>query len=41
MVFAPYWKGEKIDEAEDRKEAEHLRNEYTLAFHGPVSIEEE
>ena len=37
-TFKLYWKGEQIDEAEDRSEAEYLKKEYNLAFKGGVSI---
>ena len=37
-TFKLFWKGEEIDTAETRKEAEYLRGEYNLAFGGGVTI---
>lgn len=38
MVYNLFWKGENIDEADTKKEAEFLRGEYNLAYGGGVSI---
>jgi len=40
MGYRLFWKGEEIDTADTREEAEYLRGEYNLAYNGGVSIRE-
>ena len=40
MGYKLIWKGEVIDEAEDLKTAQYLRNEYNLAHNGGVTIKQ-
>lgn len=37
-MYKLYWKGECIDTADTREEAEYLQGEYNLAYGGGVSI---
>ena len=38
MTYVLKWKGEEIDTANDKQEAEYLRGEYNLAYGGGVVI---
>lgn len=37
-IYVLIWSGEEIDEAETKSDAIYLKNEYSLAYRGDVTI---
>lgn len=37
-IYILIWNGEEIDETESRADALYLKREYSIAFHGGVTI---